>query len=151
MTTRTDAAAESISAERAGAEERAVGGAPREADRRDRAAPPDRPPDGGGKRNGTGEGAPGNGPRDRHLRVGVSHPSGDPARHRTFEVRAALREDSGWVAHLTEDDPNDQPLADAVSLHGADRPEAFPTAAACLGDAVAMLVRMVDGDAAEEA
>ncbi|MBA3416058.1 MAG: hypothetical protein H0U10_12620 [Chloroflexia bacterium] len=86
--------------------------------------------------------------RDRHLRVGVSHPSGDPARHRTFEVRAAYRAGSGWVAHLAEENPNDQVLAAAVSLRGPDRAAAFPTAAACLGDAVAMLVRMVDGDAA---
>ncbi len=89
------------------------------------------------------------GRRDRHLRVGVSQPSGDPARHRSFEVRASYREGVGWVAHVAEENLNDQPLADAVSLRGSDRAEAFPTAAACLGDAVAMLVRMVDGDVAE--
>ena len=33
--------------------------------------------------------------RDRRLRVGVGHPSGDPGRHRTFEVRAAYRESGG--------------------------------------------------------
>ena len=81
---------------------------------------------------------------ERHLRVGVSHPSGDPARHRAFDVRASYREGVGWVADLAEENLNDQPLAGAVALRGADRAQGFPTAAACLGDAVAVLVRMVD-------
>ena len=87
--------------------------------------------------------------RVRHLRVGVSHPSGDPARHRAFEVRASYRAGIGWVADLTEENLNDQLQVAAVSMQGTDHAEALPTAAACLGDAVAMLVRTVDDDAAE--
>jgi hypothetical protein len=85
--------------------------------------------------------------RHRHVAVGISHPSDDPARHRNFGVVADYREGVGWVAHLTEDDHNDQPRMEPVGLHAPDRSTAFPTAAECLGDAVAMLVRMVDGDA----
>jgi len=88
--------------------------------------------------------------QERHLRVGVSHPSGDPARHRAFDVRASYKEGIGWVADLAEENLNDQLRSGTVVLRGVDRAEGFPTAAACLGDAVAMLVRMVDGDAADE-
>jgi hypothetical protein len=90
---------------------------------------------------------PPNAQGERHLRVGVSHPAGDPARHRTFDIRASYKDGVGWVAHLAEENSNDQLLAGVVELRGTDHAESFPTVAACLGDAVAMLVRMVDGDA----
>ena len=87
---------------------------------------------------------------DRHISLAVSHPSDDPSRHRVFEVRAAFDPAAGgWVAHAGEQDRNEQrgawePLSDP------DRqPRAFPTAAACLGDAVAAIVAMVDQDAAD--
>lgn len=84
---------------------------------------------------------------DRHVSVGISHPSDDPAHHRTFAIVAARHEGMGWVAHLTEGNHNDQPRPETVGLQIPDRARAFPTVAECLGDALAMLVRMVDGDA----
>jgi hypothetical protein len=86
-------------------------------------------------------------PRERHLRIGVSHVSNDPARHRTFELRAAYDvERGGWVAWVGEQNLNDQP--------GAWRPVAgdgaapvFASAALCLGHAVAAIVADVDKDA----
>ena len=129
-----------------------TGVGPRRAERTDR--PPASQagalrPQGGGDPGGTLEEPPASKGRVRHLRVGVSHPSDDPARHRSFEVRASYRAGVGWVADLTEENLNDQLQSAAVSMRGTDHVEAFPTAAACLGHAVAMLVRTVDGDAAE--
>src|SRR5688500_10749121 len=73
---------------------------------------------------------------DRYIRVGVSHPSGDPTLHRVFEVRAFFNEtDDGWVAQVGELNLNDQPTwGPEASERGRTRP--FPTPAACLGDAV---------------
>jgi len=89
-------------------------------------------------------------PPDRHILLGISHPSDDPARHRTFEIRATYDTETGaWSARIGEQNLNEQRgawdpgLADA---HGAPR---FPTAAACLGDAVTRLMTMVDRDAHE--
>ncbi len=87
--------------------------------------------------------------RERSIRVGVGHPSGDPARHRVFEVRASYDEAAdGWVARVGEENANEQidPWGAAPDLGGM--PRAFPTPAACLGDAVAGLVAMVDQEAA---
>jgi hypothetical protein len=85
---------------------------------------------------------------DRHILLGISHPSDDPARHRTFEIRATYDAETGaWSARIGEQNLNEQRgdwdpnLADA---NGAPR---FPTAAACLGDAVARLMTIVDQDA----
>ena len=87
--------------------------------------------------------------RDRHIRVGVSHPSDDPARHRVFEVRAAYDEAArGWVARVGEQNPNEQVDGWGPRPDDGGRTRAFPTAAACLGDAVAAIVAMVDRDAA---
>lgn len=83
-------------------------------------------------------------PPDRHVRLGVSHASGDPAQHRTFEIRAsydAARQ--GWVASVGEQNLNDQRGA-WVSLTSKDQPTHFPTAAACLGAAVAIVVTTFD-------
>ena len=82
--------------------------------------------------------------RDRHLRIGIGHPSGDPARHRVFEVRAAHDAAAGgWVARVAEQNPNEQREACAAS--GG---RAFASPAACFGDAVAGLVALVDREAA---
>ena len=87
--------------------------------------------------------------RDRHIRVGVSHPSDDPARHRVFEVRAAYDAAAGgWVARVGEQNPNEQLDGWGPRPDGGGRARAFPTAAACLGDAVAAVVAMVDREAA---
>lgn len=86
-------------------------------------------------------------PRDRHLRIGVSHTSNDPARHRTFELRAAYdAERGGWVAWVGEQNLNDQRGAWRQVDQGAALP-VFPTAAACLGHAVAAIVADVDEEA----
>ena len=85
---------------------------------------------------------------DRHILLGISHPSDDPARHRTFEVRAAYDAETGtWSARVGEQNLNEQ--RGDWDAHRADDPSPprFPTAAACLGDAVARLITMVDQDA----
>jgi hypothetical protein len=85
-------------------------------------------------------------PADRHLRLGVSHPSNDPAQHRTFEIRAlydAARK--GWVASVGEQNLNDQRGAWS-SVMGDGQHAVFPTAAACLGHAVETIVTAFDRD-----
>ena len=86
-------------------------------------------------------------PADRHVRVGISHASDDPARHRTFEIRAtydvALQ---GWVADVGEQNLNEQ-RGDWVRLLNDDPRRSFPTAAACLGHVMAILVAAFDQDA----
>ena len=86
--------------------------------------------------------------RERSIRVGVGHPSGDPARHRVFEVRASYDEAAGgWMARVGEENANEQlKLCGAVPDPGG-RPRAFPNPATCLGDAVAGLVMMVEREA----
>lgn len=85
---------------------------------------------------------------DRHLLVGVSHPSNDPARHRVFQIQAAYRPAvGGWEASVGEQNANEQLQGWQAGADG-NAPSAFPTAAACLGDAVARLVTMVDQEAA---
>jgi hypothetical protein len=84
---------------------------------------------------------------DRHILVGVSHPSDDPSRHRVFEVRASYNEAAGgWVAQVGEQNANEQLQGWRARSEGG-REAAFPTPAACLGDAVAFLVAMVDREA----
>ena len=85
---------------------------------------------------------------DRHILLGISHPSDDPARHRTFEVRATYDVQTGeWSARVGEQNLNEQ--RGAWNAHRAEENGAprFPTAAACLGDAVARLITMVDQEA----
>ncbi len=87
-------------------------------------------------------------PPNRHILLGISHPSDDPARHRTFEVRATYDAQTGeWSARVGEQNLNEQ--TGAWEAHRADDNDAprFPTAAACLGDAVARLITMVDQEA----
>jgi hypothetical protein len=85
---------------------------------------------------------------DRHILLGISHPSDDPARHRTFEVRATYDAEIGaWSARVGEQNLNEQ--RGEWEAHWVDDNDAprFSTAAACLGDAVARLITMVDQDA----
>ena len=85
---------------------------------------------------------------DRHILLGISHPSDDPARHRTFEVRAAYDGKTGaWRARVGEQNLNEQRGDWDPDLRDADAPPLFPTAAACLGDAVTRLITVVDQDA----
>ena len=75
-------------------------------------------------------------------------PSDDPARHRIFEIRATYDAETGaWSARVGEQNLNEQRgdwEPELVDANGAPR---FPTAAACLGDAVARLMTIVDQDA----
>jgi len=83
-------------------------------------------------------------PADRHILVGVSHDSNDPARHRTFEIRATYDASAhGWIAQVGEQNLNEQ-RGDWAPLPSDDRPSSFPTAADCLGHAVAALVATFD-------
>lgn len=83
--------------------------------------------------------------RDRHLRVGVSHPSNDPARHRVFAVRASYDvAAAGWVAWVGEENANEQLAGRAPRQRDEDKPRVFPTPVACLGDAVAALLTRLD-------
>ena len=87
-------------------------------------------------------------PPDRHILLGVSHPSDDPALHRVFEVRAAFDVvANGWLARVAEQNQNEQSEAWGPHLRGEGAPPVFATAAACLGDAVTSVVAMVDQDA----
>ena len=86
-------------------------------------------------------------PADRHVLLGVSHPSNDPARHRTFEIRALYDPArKGWVASVGEQNLNDQ-RGDWASVLNDARRAVFPTAAACLGNAVETMVTEFDQDA----
>ena len=88
---------------------------------------------------------------DRYIRLGVSHPSEDPARHRVFEIRASYSAAvGGWVAQVGEQNLNEQLVSWGATPDDDARPTAFPTAAACLGDAVALVVDTVDREARDE-
>jgi hypothetical protein len=80
---------------------------------------------------------------ERHIVLGVSHASGDPALHRIFEVRATFTS-GGWIARVAEQNLNEQRGDWQLNLTAGDETAVFPTAAACLGDAVATIVAMVD-------
>jgi hypothetical protein len=82
-------------------------------------------------------------PADRHVLLGVSHASNDPARHRTFQIRAtydAARK--GWQADVGEQNLNDQ-RGNWTRLLGQTAP-VFATAAACLGHATTTIVAAFD-------
>ena len=90
-------------------------------------------------------------PPDRHILLGISHATDDPARHRTFEVRAVFDVESGeWSARVAEQNLNEQRGDWDPKPRDADAAPRFPTAAACLGDAVTRLITMVDQDAHDE-
>jgi hypothetical protein len=87
----------------------------------------------------------------RHILLGVSHPSNDPVRHRNFEVRAVFDAMTGeWIARVAEQNRNEQRGVWGAYLTDPERMPAFPTAAACLGNAVTMIVGMVDREAHDE-
>jgi hypothetical protein len=87
-------------------------------------------------------------PQDRHILLGVSHVSDDPALHRVFEVRASCNAASGgWVARVGEQNLNEQRGDWGPVLTTAGEPRVFPTVAACLGDAAATIIAAVDREA----
>ena len=87
-------------------------------------------------------------PPARHILLGVSHPTDDPMRHRIFEIRAIYDAATrGWVAQVGEQDRNEQRGAWDPLLTPDGVTPVFPTAAACLGAAVAILIATVDADA----
>jgi hypothetical protein len=85
---------------------------------------------------------------DRHILLGVSHASGDPARHRNFEVRASYDvESGGWTARVSEQNLNEQRGDWEGQLTGGGPAQLFPTPAACLGETVGRLIAIVDQQA----
>lgn len=83
---------------------------------------------------------------DRHIMVAISHASNDPARHRTFQIRASFDMDrNGWRAHVSLQDHNDQ-SGEWALLPGVQDP-LYATAAACLGHAVTELISAFDAEA----
>lgn len=86
----------------------------------------------------------------RYIVIGISDPSDDPSRHRVFEVSAVYDPIlSGWVATVEEQDANAQlNRCQQWPRQGARLPVA-PTAAACLGQTVEMIVAMVAGEAGD--
>jgi hypothetical protein len=84
---------------------------------------------------------------DRHIRLGVSHPSNDPSRHRVFEIRAVFdRRSGGWIAQVGEQNLNEQ-RGEWAPLIPDEHWDAFPSPATCLGHAVATIVAAVDREA----
>lgn len=85
---------------------------------------------------------------DRYIRVGISHATGDPTRHRSFEIRATFDSAArGWIAYSGEQNLNDQRGVWQLVRCEAGQASVFPTAAACLGGAVSVIVAEVDRDA----
>jgi hypothetical protein len=81
---------------------------------------------------------------DRHILLGVSHPSNDPSLHRVFEIRAAFTAAAGgWVAQVGEQNLNEQ-RGDWAPLLPDEQWDVFPSPATCLGHAVAAIVAAVD-------
>jgi hypothetical protein len=86
----------------------------------------------------------------RHIVVGVSDPSDDPTRHRVFEVRAVCDAAAGgWIASVEEQNANAQPDHWPAWPPDNGRDRSFPTAAACLGYAVEVIVATVAREAIE--
>ena len=87
-------------------------------------------------------------PPARHILLGVSHPTDDPMRHRIFEIRATYDAATrGWVAQVGEQDRNEQRGAWRSILVPDGAATSFPTAASCLGAAVASIIAAVDAQA----
>lgn len=88
---------------------------------------------------------------ERHVLLGVSHPSSDPARHRTFEVRATFDASrNGWTARFGEKNLNDQIARWTKQLPDEDTAVVSPTATDCLGSAVLSLIAMVEREAGDD-
>lgn len=109
----------------------------------------------GGRVDGSLDDAPGQISRpaiwpceDRHILVGVSHASDNPARHRVFEIRAVYDAASGgWVARVGEQNFNEQRGAWGPNVRGEDVARVFATPSSCFGNAVAAIVAAFDVDA----
>jgi len=87
-------------------------------------------------------------PPDRHILLGVSHTSGDPAHHRNFEIHASFDVASGgWQARVGEQNLNEQRGDWEPRATDDGPPRVFLTAAACFGDAVEKLITIVDREA----
>lgn len=85
---------------------------------------------------------------DRHVLLGVSHASNDPARHRVFEVSASYdAARGGWVARSGEQNLNEQRGDWQLVESDEELTPVFPTAAECLGHAVTAIVAAVDREA----
>jgi hypothetical protein len=78
----------------------------------------------------------------QHNLLGISHSSDEPARYRNCEVRAVFDVMAGgWQARVAEQNRNEQRGVWGADLTDLEPMPAFPTAAACLGNAVAMVNR----------
>ena len=87
---------------------------------------------------------------ERHIVLGITQPTGDPTQHRTFTLRARYDADAGgWTARVGEQNLNDQFDGWEPDSGAGGAPAVFPTAAACLGDAVTRLIQLVDRDASD--
>jgi hypothetical protein len=76
----------------------------------------------------------------RYIVLRVSHASDDPSHHRSFQVRAVFDAMTrGWVARVAEQNRNEQRGVWGADLTDPERMPAFPTAAASLENAVAMV------------
>lgn len=87
-------------------------------------------------------------PATRHIVVGISDPSDDPSRHRTFQIAAVYdaRVDA-WHAAITEENANAQPGPWQQRSDAQRQTAVASTAAACLGRAVELIVSVVACDA----
>ena len=86
-------------------------------------------------------------PATRHIVVGVSDPSADPSRHRVFHIAAVYDAPAaGWRAAITEENANAQPGPWRQRSGAHHQPLVAPTAAVCLGRAVALIVAVIATD-----
>lgn len=82
---------------------------------------------------------------DRQILLGVSHPSNDPALHRTFEIHATYdAANRGWMARFGEKNANDQLVAWRRCHADDGAARRFTSAQACLGSAVTTIIAMVE-------
>lgn len=87
-------------------------------------------------------------PATRHIVVGISDPSDDPSRHRVFQISAVYDATAqGWRAAITEENANAQPGPWLRQSAVSDRAPMAPTAPACLGRAVELIVSVIANDA----
>lgn len=85
---------------------------------------------------------------DRHVSLAISHASNDPARHRTFKIRASFdAERDGWQAFVSPHHHNEQ-YGEWSLLLGVNG-QVFATPAACLGHAASVLIAAFDGEVLE--
>ncbi len=86
---------------------------------------------------------------DRHVTIAISHASNDPARHRTFKIRASFdAERDGWQAFVSPHHHNER-YGEWSLLLGVNG-QVFATPAACLGHAASVLIAAFDGEVLED-